>query len=324
MVGSAGGSSQKWFVASALVRDCLDFKGYRASMYRCAQQCNAHYIYSVGASERVQQSIIYDGKNLVIKLLFLERRDAYSFQNALVRFQEDHVVALERIVVSETIVEITADAKEPLSRIMHAHYRSGDSTSPECLSLADLASVDSEVTIGNDEPDYILRGFEDLAKLTPELSLYRCHLASKARHPKFTSDKDNIVYASWDFHNHLDGLHNHSHCPEIGLRFLEDLGEVDVPVNDIIHRRHKISVYVVFRKICIADAVALRLKDGTEKVEGSNGLQYLSFLYVLDPKKAKQFLDVNYDETVLAWNAGTAKKMKFSDSSNSSSSSPHA
>lgn len=247
-----------------------------------------------------EASIRYEGNNLHVNLLFESKKDAHSFQNALLEFKESRFAGHEIISVDEVVIELLISSDIKLVRVFHHHYDTSTSESPPCLTLADIASVSSDSTeaeFGVD-PERFLRSLEDLKLITPETSLYRCHIAPKGRYPKFKGEEDNIIYATWDFHNHFDGLHNVSKEPEIAVQFESFGEEEDVFVNQQVFRRRKLFVLLEYRKEHIAAWMAMRLKEGSEIL---TPLMQKSFLYVKDVEKSKRFLEIKYEETIETW-----------------------
>ena len=194
------------FKVEARLKGCKPYKGYRASIYSGAQKFLANYVTDAN------DSIFYEENDLVVCLLFKTEEAACHFQNELVEMKNNHIIASDMIEVTEQIGRVNYAQDTVFRRVFSAHYKSEDAESPECLTLADLVSIrstDTEVFQFH-IPEVAFQSLEKLDLVTPGTCLYRCHIAGKSKYPRYKDDPNNIIYASWDFHNHFDGLHNAS------------------------------------------------------------------------------------------------------------------
>jgi hypothetical protein len=92
-----------------------------------------------------------------------------------------------------------------------------------------------------------LQVFETFVSSNPQICAYDCHIAPKGEYPEFEKDHDNIVFASWDFHNHFDGLNvRPKKVPPTVIIPVKSYVETDVEVNGHVYKRRRIDV-IIFR-----------------------------------------------------------------------------
>lgn len=282
-------------------------KGYRASVYRAAQNCFGYY--SDGGS------IYFDGSSvdLTIRVWFEEKGHALQFQNELSSFAENHSRFKEKLQLCREVLEKPPPLGSTLRRIMGEDYNPADNNDSPVLSLNDvLSNGDSQVSVAHD-PSYALQSLENVSAVSSIGSKwYKCHLVSRKEKDKSIADhKDNVIYESWTFHQLFDGLNT---TDGIGVlvqfdRFASPLNEQVLVASGKYETRQKLFVIVVFRTADIATIMGAYLKDGTEKLDEC---RFRSFLYARDADKMKEFLNMKYEASLKLW---------LSSSSSSSSSS---
>jgi len=283
------------YLVCVVVKQGRKYLGYRAAMYHTAMKCCGLYVIDPNTGGDV--SFTYHKHDLHVGIAFTESRNAFEFQNALVGLQEDHAVARNILELQEQVERVPMERVG--RRIFYAHYDTNSSDSPELQSLASIASVDSEVDPATSDPNVSLMSVENLVLLTPGLSLYKCHIAGKAAHPAHRKELDNILYASWDFHNHFDGLHNVSKCSEIMLQFESASAEMeDVVVTDTCFRRMRVAVLVKFRNQDYAAWFGGRMKPGSEQVDP---LCYRCYLFPSDADVLQTVLALQVTDVAAAW-----------------------
>lgn len=278
--------------------DAKPRKGIRATVFKCAERFHGRYRNNVG------ESIFYpdESNHLEVHLRFEEKRDAQDFLVELSRLRhEHHRFHGGMIEFEEEPLEVSAPNKA--NPIFFGHYVTTDSTSPTCLSLADLYTDYSKLTTvvyDPADPRIGLCSFEDFRVLAPHQRLYKCHIASKSGYPKYAKDVDNnIIYATQDFHNYFDGMQTVSGDAELALQYDGYEAEVSVPVDafGMHENRFKVFVKIIFRDKDVADYMKVRLRDYTE----TGPLELRSYLFVKDWEIAQAVLDIKYIETTARW-----------------------
>lgn len=107
-------------------------------------------------------------------------------------------------IIPKTPQEINAPGD--LQRFVMQDYNPVDSESP-CHSLDQLHSYRFSVPATEvAEPNDLTTKYQSLDIPVGRIKPYRCHLKDKVRFKALQRDENNIVVASWPFHQMLDGL----------------------------------------------------------------------------------------------------------------------
>jgi hypothetical protein len=279
----------QYFMVRAKVINSFDTKGFRATIYKCAQDCSAYYNIDVSHSIWYEQG----SKDLSICLLFRSESDARIFQNNLANFSLFHVSLANRIEFDEGIYEVNLNAK-PMG-IFFSHYDTKLYGSPECLSLNTIAMSSSKADVDPSDPLVQRRCLEDISLCRPGSKLFRCHIADKAKYPKYANDEDNIICGTSDFHESFDGSMTLSGRPDVAIKF-EGVRE-KVTINNNC-QGWKVSIILEFFDKNIAAYMSNRLKSGTERIDELN---FRSFIIANEPKKLEKYLNIKYKQTMELW-----------------------
>ena len=264
-------------------------------MFKCAQECHA-----LQSLEGLERTIYYaEGSNdLTVSLLFRERRDAEDFQNKLMNFSFDHHHFASKLEVSPDILDVTVPATQQLHRVMYTHYKSADNNESPTMSLNDMLSESTSVASNQGDASLSLQALENPTLIIALRSKwYKCHLISK-QDKEYANNPDNVIYASWLFHQQLDGL-NTVDGVGVAIKFshLGDLEEVQLG-NGRYEYRQKVNVIVEFRYSDVAMAFSGLLKDGTERISDN---EYRSFVFARDGECMRYCLERKYQETMGLW-----------------------
>jgi hypothetical protein len=277
-----------FYMTEAILRDSKKTKGYRASMFKCAQHCLAYYDLEGSA-----RSIYYDesSSDLTVRLLFATRRDAELFQNELLNFSFLHSHFKEKLLLNKHVQEVELE-NQPL-RVFYDDYKSEDNSESPEMSLNDVFPTSpsaSVVSISHDRGNALQALEEERIVRQFDSKWYKCHLISQTV-DEYKRDPDNIVYASHTFHQLFDGLNTMAGVGVL-VKF-EHFGEVEeVLVGDnTFENRQKIFVTVRFRDRDIATSYGTILKTGTTKIDDYS---YLSCLYARDGERMKYFITEKY------------------------------
>jgi hypothetical protein len=262
------------FKVEASIKNARKSKGYRYSIYKCAEECHAVYYPGGSAS-----SIYYDGagQDLQIQLLFKTERDAEDFQTKLNSFASEHPHFREKLSVNRLIVSVNIAVA--LERVLRTDYNAGDNTDSPEMSLNDVLSDSASVVSIRGDTSRTLQALENTAAVAILGSKwYRCHLIPDCSKNKLKNDPDNFIFASWPFHQHLDGLN--TMCG-IGLTISldPDIQPVreEVAVNDSYEDRDKVSVLIHFQDVEVAKFFEAMLKAGTDRISDTC---FKSFIHV--------------------------------------------
>ena len=276
------------YLISASLKDAKKSKGYRASIYKCAQDCIAYY-----SPNGEDKSIFYaeGSADLQIHLSFLDRTEARIFQNKLLDFGFMHPHFNEKLVISEEIPII--NVIDLPRRIFYQHYHPMDNHESPDMSLNDILSVSDSIASLSSDPSLSLQAVEDPVVINSFGSKwYRCHLISrKVRQYKY--DPDNVIYASGIFHQLFDGSNTtgRNSIPLVGIRF-DHFGDLkEVQVGDKFELRQELFVVIQFANPDLARSMEAWLKIGTTR---RNDCSFDSFLYARNGENMKYFLEQKY------------------------------
>jgi len=293
LIGEKRPKKETYFQVQATLVDSKKCKGYRGSLFKCAQHCLAYH-----SLEGDKRSIFYQegSSNLSIRLLFASREKAEIFQNELFNFGYLHSHFREKLRMEENISEIEAVVQP--ARVFHHHYMSADNTESPEMSLNDVFPTSpsvSAISIGK-EPRCSLQAIEEERIVRQfDSKWYKCHLIS-GTNKKFVNNHDNVIFASGTFHQLFDGL-NTSAGVGVLLKFCDFGADEMVLIKADTHEtRRKIIVEVIFRDRDIANSFGMILKSGSEKICDNS---YRSFLYATNGDTMKHCLEQKYHDSWL-------------------------
>eukprot|EP00053_Salpingoeca_punica_P002851 m.39820 g.39820 ORF g.39820 m.39820 type:complete len:418 (+) comp11814_c0_seq2:28-1281(+) len=237
----------------------------------------------------------YEGDTLKGSALFMERRDAFAFQNWMLELPRGFMkVAVEQCTDPEEVVDLPPG--QQLRRIHLSHYVPADSDSP-CASLEELnqytmAGPSVASTVPPTDP---MSKFQNLEQPSP-LAFVKMHIKDKARcDARLASDSSNIIAGSSIMHSLFDGnqVSELGHgTPAVKIEYVDH----DATPSADAEGRYRVRVRLVFWSETYVGLVAL--KDGTEKVSDT---EFLSFLHVDNPLRCRDSLRWRSELADRAW-----------------------
>jgi hypothetical protein len=227
----------------ACITNARKSSGYRYSIFKCAEECHAAY-----CPGGIASSIYYDGDglDLQIRLLFKSEERAEDFQTKLNSFASEHPHFRDKLNLTRRIGRVSITAE--LERVMRTDYDSGDNGDSPEMSLNDVLSDSASIVSMRGDTSRTLQALEDTTVVANFGSQwYRCHLIPATDRDRLKNDPDNFIYASWPFHQHLNGLNTTS---GIGLAISLDPDSQptreEVAVNDSYEERYRVVVIIHF------------------------------------------------------------------------------
>jgi hypothetical protein len=185
---------------TAIVRGAKQSNGARGNVYKFLQR----YLGLYSDEEGIQ--ILYNGGDLSVKAYFHTFEKACQFQTALNDWEIHKELANLDGVTLDPLTPAKIDRPSDLKRIYLQNYEPQESESP-CQTLNQLHSYRLSVPVTEPvEADTALARYQSIDKLVPHLQHYKCHLKDKAKFKQLQNDENNMVAASWAFHQQLDGL----------------------------------------------------------------------------------------------------------------------
>lgn len=153
------------------------------------------------------------------------------------------------------------------------------------------------------DPMQQFRSMEDLQKMAPKETIFKCHIAPKAFYSAFASDKDNLWYESHLFHSYLDG--DGKRKPESadeswGIKpqmkpEYESTGDSFLYLGVQLTR---VNLLLRFQDPSCARTLEGHLRQGS-RPEGDLILH--TFFYSANPAKCADYIEIKKQEAELRW-----------------------
>lgn len=281
------------FIVRASINGAKKTKGIRATVYKVAERHLAYYLYGRAGA----RPFVYEGDTLEICVGFEEKSRAAEFQTFLSQWHLDQpLLGLgDKVKVERELVMTTVHGS--LERVMLTDYAPADEDSP-MQSLQDLQSStsclsDDAVPLESRLFRFQLLEAEDSFRASGT-NPYRCHLKDQARFKALKSNENNIIAASWPFHQLLDGLNTIDGLPHVRLEPVQ----TDTFIKETLdgEDRFKVFVNIVYHKTQYASCIGL--KHGSEKLSDTT---WRSFVHVKDPTLFCECLQWKNDDTAEKW-----------------------
>ena len=191
---------QPAFLVGAVVRGAKQSNGARGNVFKFLERHLGHY------SEQEGIQIRYEQDDLHIHAYFLSYDAACQLQTALNEWEIHKELVNLRGVSLDPLTPAQTARPPDLKRIYLQDYNPQESESP-CQTLDQLHSYRLSVPVTEPaEPNTPLVRFQSIDKVVPHLKHYKCHLKDKAKFKQLQNDENNMLAASWTFHQQLDGL----------------------------------------------------------------------------------------------------------------------
>jgi hypothetical protein len=144
-----------------------------------------------------------------------------------------------------------------------------------------------------------LQKFEKQASTNPEIYAYECRIAPFGH----GSNENNIVYASWKFHQYFNGLTTHPKTiPSLIVRPERTYKANSFVVRGQTIKRHRIDVLMDFTSEAGLNEIASTLNDGYE-VLSPKGLR--TYIHARDANMMCKLFTLKYAETAEQWAAAS-------------------
>ena len=271
----------------AFVKGALNSSGARGNVFKMLQKYHAVYAPPDGIQVK------YQNDDLDIQALFLDRTEAYDFQNALNAWEIHKELANLSGVTIDPKTPVEVERPQTVCRIMLQDYRPSDSESP-CESLNDLHSYRLSVPITEAvEPGSLLAKFQSIDKQQPFLLPYKCHLKDKAKFKSLQTNENNMLAASWPFHQMMDGINTEDGLPMVCISVQSQGGSRSASHGD----RVPVTLRLEFRNQAVAagyvgnDRASKRVSETVWDVT----------VYVTDPKLFGECVAWKENDTRQKW-----------------------
>ena len=283
---------QPAFVVGAIVRGAKQSNGARGNVFKFLERHNGHY----WEQEGIQ--IHYNHQDdLTVKAYFLSYYSACQMQNALNEWEIHKDLANLNGVTLDPLTpsKIDLPANAALKRIYLQDYHPTDSESP-CQTLNQLHSYRLSVPITEPaEMNTPLVQFQSIDKPVPHINHYKCHLKDKAKFRKLQNNENNMVAASWTFHQQLDGLNVQEGIPLVAMS-VKDASKDRSASHD---NRYRVTLTIAFFYSELATSFAAR--EGAQRRDRDKIKSWETVVYVQDKNLFSECVEWKFQDTMKQW-----------------------
>jgi hypothetical protein len=262
---------------AARIKGCKKFKGVRALLYRKAQE---HFSFCVDGTH--DQCIRYDDNDLILRLGFEQKEQAFHIQNLL---------WVTVINLSQLGVRISANQYDATA------FDSPAQTLDDAIDT-DTSSLSSNHTVALDSELAQYQSIEHFAALraggVDSAHIWPSRECTKAEQ----QDVNNFLALSKTLHSAFDGPHGGQHgVPTIAIRPLQ------LPSSTAAGAvRQRVEIAVECQDAEVFKYVRSVLKIGSSIVEGENGSEeFHTWVDVPDPQAFCNYLQKTYNRTREHW-----------------------
>ncbi|KAG7342462.1 hypothetical protein IV203_007555 [Nitzschia inconspicua] len=224
------------FLVGGTVIDAKQSKGARGNVFKFLENHYGHYSLTDGIQ------VDYTGNNLTFKAYFRSYEAACAFQNAMNQWEIHKELAHLGGVTLDPPTPAAVPWQSDFTRFYLQDYKPNDHESP-CQTLDQLHSYHLSVPVTEPvEPASNLLRYQCIDLPLPHINHYKCHLKDKAKFKQLQWNENNMVAASWLFHQQLDGLNVAEGIPLVALSFKTASNDRLVSHN----RRYRVTLLVEF------------------------------------------------------------------------------
>ena len=275
------------FVVGAVVLGARQSNGARGNVFKFLERHNGRY------SEQEGIQIFYEHDDLMVKAYFLTDEAASSFQNALNQWDIHKELANLKGVTLDPLTPAQIPRPPDLNRIYLQNYNPQESESP-CQTLDQLRSYRLSVPVTEAaEPHSPLVRFQSVDKLVPHIKHYKCHLKDKSKFKVLQNNETNMLAASWNFHQQLDGLNVEEGIPLAAIS-VKQASNSRVATHD---NRYCVTLSVEFFYPELA--VSFAALEEAKKNESENIWE--TVVYVEDKSLFADCVAWKYEDTIRQW-----------------------
>lgn len=287
----------KCYMVKATMRNAKTHKGYRAAVYKMAEQHLGLY----NPWDKTQ-TIHYssDGDNLHIALLFKEVLSAATFRTSLSQWHLDNPLVVQpgTVSVDRLLVEMYVEKSE-LNHVLLSDCEGAASDSPvQSLEAFPGLPCSNISVVSQSDPLALFQSIEK-PECFRNCKAYKMNLKSQSKYPNLANDSNNMMAGSWTpLHQFFDGLNTAEDVPMVAVKPLAEVNFEEINVGIPSEKRYKVPLEIEFCDETSALEMENRFKDGSEKVSPT---KWRSFVHVTDPARFCRFLKFKYRATMKDW-----------------------
>lgn len=188
---------------------------------------------------------------------------------------------------------------DDLKPILFSQYNPEDFESPiqsledffQCRSSMSSQSTADFITLDNPKTKY-----QSVESFHSNLLPYQCHIKSKKEFPHLENNENNVIIASWHFHQYFDGLHVSAGFPMIAIRPIS----VGNPIQmEDCPSEVRSQVDIVIE--CFSDEVAKVIKGWLKLGSDVSSDTLKTWVYVKDAEMFCDCLNWKYEDNKKMW-----------------------
>ena len=134
--------------------------------------------------------------------------------------------------------------------------------------------------------------YQCIDKLKPHVGHYKCHLIDKAKSKTYQSNENNMLAASWDFHQQLDGLNVTEGIPLVAVSVTSS------SQHRLASHENRYSVTLALEFFYAELASAFNAVNGSRKL---NDTTWETTVFVQDKETFEECVEWKYKSTQKAW-----------------------
>ena len=278
---------QPAFLVGAVVRGAKQSNGARGNVFKFLERHLGHY------SEQEGIQIRYEQDDLHIHAYFLSYDAACQLQTALNEWEIHKELANLRGISLDPLTPAQTARPPDLKRIYLQDYNPQESESP-CQTLDQLHSYRLSVPVTEPaEPNTPLVRFQSIDKVVPHLKHYKCHLKDKAKFKHLQNDENNMLAASWTFHQQLDGLNVEEGMPLAAIS-VKKASSGQIAAHD---NRYSVTLLIEFFYPELAAVFAAPVEAG----KGDQENTWETVVYVQDRNVFAECVRWKFQDTMEQW-----------------------
>ncbi|CAB9524150.1 expressed unknown protein [Seminavis robusta] len=288
------------FNVTAEIEDGRLSKGVRAAVYMKADDNTAHFI---PGENPIRYGEGDDINKLSVSLYFNTYEAAMGFSRALRKWSFDHPNSSVQPKVSLAVSCIRPINLQPVT---FDQYDPAEAEDSPCTSLADFRGFSLVLATEPAELDSPLKTYQAIERAAwlSSVGAYKLHLKDKAlpEFKKLRYDDNNLLAASWTFHQFFDGLNlpdTPHRVPQVAVKPLRPATERHI-FNDG-ERRLRIDVQVECFTQKAANTLRPYIPDGGTTVA----------IYAQNADILWECLQWKYDDSIAKWGAYQAELNQY-------------
>ena len=274
------------YFVGAIVQGAIQSNGARGNVYKFLQKHVGYY------SEQEGIQVFYEQDDLVVKAYFLSSEAASQFQNSLDEWEIHKDLLNLRGVSLDPLTPLAVEKPQDLKRIYLKYYDPGESESP-CRTLNHLHSYRLSVPLTTEvDASTPLARYQCMDKQQVGFNPYKCHLKDKAKFSSLHRNENNMVAASWLFHQQMDGLNSTEGVPVVALS-VASVGQERSAQHE---NRVAVTLKLEFSSKYLADVF-----QGNETARRESDTTWQTVVFVTDPKLFGECIAWKYEDTKRRW-----------------------